>query len=182
MKGSEVVLLVLVVVVVALAAVLYFWPFRPLPPPGLPAIRTKATTGTLGKYSLPSEQTLNDFNVPVTQWLTRQGFVPHPKETYAQIVGEKRWDMPGRLFANTSNPAGQMFVFLPDCYRPEERVQIIGLHTKARGPSDAVADLLEEFESIKEEFHEAFPSTWEYQPEEDDPPDAPDGEDDVDDP
>jgi len=178
MKGCEVVLLVLVILVVAIfvAALGYFW-ISPSPSPGPPAIRAGTGTGTLGKYSFASPQALADFNATVVKWLRGQGFAPYSEATYAQIVGAKEWDMPGLLFVKTVDPTGHMFVFVPDCYQPEETVQVVGFHTDLGGPSDAVAALRKDFGSIRKRFCELFPSASRPRPAKDAPADAPQGED-----
>jgi len=134
-------------------------------PPSRPGTRTHASTGTLGKYQFESRQDVTAFNDEIRVWLSKRGFAPYSDSTYAVIVGQDEWKMPGVLLRNHFDATNEIFVFIPDCYSTKDNLQIIAFHLALQGSSDIVMKRVSDFEGLAEKFQTLFPSTWEHNPE-----------------
>jgi hypothetical protein len=126
-----------------------------------PSASTRKSTGSLGKYKFASPAEVKVFNAKIIEWLSQRGYAPCTNISFFAIVGSDEWKMPGQLLCHPYNPANQAWVFIPECYRAEDNIQIIGYHITLQGELEDVNKHQSDFSSTKMEFQKCFPSSWE---------------------
>lgn len=127
-----------------------------------PSTGTRSSTGSLGKYKFSSPAEVKAFNSEIVGWLSQRGYAPWTNQTYDAIVGSGEWKMPGLLMSHHYNATNQVWVFIPECYRADGNIQIVGYHMSLQGLLEELNKHQGNFLSAQKEFEKRFPSTWEY--------------------
>jgi hypothetical protein len=130
----------------------------------------RKSTGTLGRYQFASKSDVKTFNSKVVRWFQARGYNHYSHEsdkTFDEILGEngKSWKgEAGQLLYRHYDAENREFVFVPDCHRPDQNIQVIAFHVEYQGDGDRVSRFTKTFETEEERFHKAFPSTAEPKP------------------
>jgi predicted Ser/Thr protein kinase len=128
--------------------------------------RGETLTGSIGPYRFASDSELKTFNFAAAMWLAQRGFEPDTTATFSEIVeADSRspnggtadgWKKPGRLLCRRCESQGRIWVFIPECYRPETRTQYVGYHFNFPGSVEEVLRCREEWNSLKLEFLKVY--------------------------
>jgi len=119
-----------------------------------------AFTGTFGWQQLDGVDHVQEFNSQAQKWFAERGFVETSDIKFMDIVGPingEGWDKPGvLLMLSKHNDQKLVYVFIPDCYRPERNIQIIGYHVVLTGTVAEVKGYRDDFHKLDSDFREEF--------------------------
>ena len=129
----------------------------------------RSFTGGVGPYNLTSQDAVQEFNAQAKNWFTERGFVEIEDVTYhkdilrpyheASFPGDisEDWNKPGVLLLLEYDHQNRIYVFIPDCFRPEDNTQFIGYHARLTGTVKEIKKHEDGFEKMSEDFLEQFP-------------------------
>jgi hypothetical protein len=136
-------------------------------PPSVPQGKaTQTTLGSIGPYRFASDRELKEFTSAARAWFAERGFAPDADTTFSQIAdaasptipnaGEE-WEGHGVLLSRRYGTVGRAYVFIPDYYPPQSRIQRVGYYISLSGNSDEVQERRHDFDATKAEFVVRFP-------------------------
>ena len=114
-------------------------------------------TGTFGRHQFATKSEVDAFNSEVVKWFTKQGFTVDASTTFYELYKRDEWKIPGVLLCRQYDPANRVYVFIPECYRPETDEQIVAYHVKFSGTAEEVRHRERDFESLEQEYRKRFP-------------------------
>ena len=131
----------------------------------------RSFVGSFGPYNLESPEAVQEFNAQAKTWFTERGFVEVEEVTYHEDIlrpyyedtfpvdQSKEWNKPGVLLLLEHDHQNHVYVFIPDCFRPEDNTQYVGFHVRLAGTLKTVRDHEGGFDKMREDFLKQFPES-----------------------
>ena len=119
---------------------------------------TSSSTGTLGRHQFATKSEVDAFDSEVIKWFSKQGFTVDASTTFYELDKRADWKTPGVLLCRQYDSANRVYVFIPECYRPETNEQIVAYHVEFSGTAEEVRQRDQDFESLEQEIRRRFPS------------------------
>ena len=129
-------------------------------PAGPGGTMTSESTAVLGAYHYESPEVLAEINENSTAWLLKNGFSLYTNQTFNAVSGQDSWGMPGKLYRKSAGASQNLYVFVPEAYKPADQCQLLGVHISLKGPSKPTSKVEKKFQAIKDRFREEFPNTY----------------------